>query len=652
MALVSLEFTRKSFESGRIFGETGEYEQFDGTARFAIDPRHAYNKVVTDLDLAPRDGSGRVHFSADFSLVRPVCPERGNRRLLVDLPNRGRKVAFLVFDTHPNPMSENPDSFVGEGWLLEQGYTVLWCGWQHDVPESQGPLRAYVPEALEDGKPVTGRIQVAFQPTTKTQAVMLSDRGHVPYPSASVDDPSATLLVREYSGGQPRTVPRDQWAFARLQDGDEIPDPAHVFYRDGFQPGKRYELIYTGEGAPLTGLGLTGVRDITSFLRYASSEEDNPCAGEVDFAYACGASQSGAALRHLLYLGLHEDEQERMVFDGMLSHVAGARRSGANWRFGQPSPFEPPTVAQLFPFTDMVQTEPTTGHNDGLQKLAKARGSSPKVVYTNSSAEYWISQAALTHTSLDGEDVTVPDNVRIYHLAGTQHFGVPLPLTTVSPSDGLKSCYPFNCVDYRPLLRASLVNLDRWASSGTPPPPSRYPSEGDGTAIDREALRDSFPKIPGVTLPENLTPVARYDFGPDVAHGRTTQLPPKIGTPYPALVSSVDADGNEVSGIRLPDVAVPLATYTGWNLRHREIGGEGQILYLVGATLLFPRTASERRAKGDPRASIEERYPSKEAYLEKVLLAAKELAAEGYILESDVEPILQESSRRYDTFTQ
>ena len=254
-------------------------------------------------------------------------------------------------------------------------------------------------------------------------------------------------------------------------------------------------------------------------------------------------------------------------------------------------------------------------------------------------------------SSLDGGDATVPDNVRIYHLAGTQHFGTPLPLTTVSPSDGLKACYAYNCVDYRPLIRASLVNLDRWASLGTPPPPSRYPSERDETAMDRETLRDAFPKIPGVTLPQNLTPVARYDFGPDVGQGRTTQLPPKFGAPYPALVPSVDADGNEVSGIQLPDVAVPLATYTGWNLRHREIGGEGQILYLAGATLPFPRTASERRAKGDPRASIDERYASREVYLEQVLLTAKKLAAEGYILEGEVDRIVQESSTRYDTFT-
>jgi hypothetical protein len=401
----------------------------------------------------------------------------------------------------------------------------------------------------------------------------------------------------------------------------------------------------------VVGLGLIGTRDVVSFLRHAPAEAGNPMAGQVDFAIAFGASQSGRFLRQFLYLGLCEDEDGRLVFDGVYAHIAGARFVEANWRFAQPGHLGPYSPINLFPFTDALQTDLAGGATDGVQRRAVARGVVPKVVYTNSSFEYWGSQAALVHTALDGKaDAPVPDNVRIYFLTGTQHGAQPLPLTDTQPTGG-RALHPLNSVDYRPLVRGALASLDAWISHAEAPPPSLHPTLGDGTAVPRESLREWVARIPGVGLPERLGPVGRLDFGPETASGRTTQLPPKLLEGYPDLVSSLDDDGNEVAGVRLPDVAVPLATYTGWNLRHPDTGGEGKALFLTGSTLPFPRTAAEREAMGDPRPSIQERYPDRESYLEQVRACVRELVRQRYVVEEDVEPVVAHSARRWDEFT-
>ena len=207
-----------------------------------------------------------------------------------------------------------------------------------------------------------------------------------------------------------------------------------------------------------------------------------------------------------------------------------------------------------------------------------------------------------------------------------------------------------NSVDYRPLLRAALVNLDRWVTEGEAPPPSLHPRLDDGTAVSPAQTASTFQALPGVQFPAHLRSIARLDFGPGVHEGHTTLLPPKVGKPYPNLVSAVDEDGNELAGIRLPDITVPLATYTGWNLRHPDIGGPGQTLSLLGSTIPFPATQAERQASGDPRPSIEERYLSKEDYLGRVKQAAEALVQQGYLLAEDLPTVAEQASQRYDLF--
>jgi hypothetical protein len=647
MAVVRFEVkTRQPLADGREFGDVGRYQQFDGTAHFAVDPTHPLNRAITDIDLAECERDGLVHFAADIRILAPEDPARGNHRLLFDVPNRGNRLALATFNGVPRPIDPAAPTDAGNGFLMRRGYTVVWCGWQHDVPEGDGLMRIAVPEAQIDGRPVSGRLLVGFQPSRPSQVQLLSDRGHRPYPSNHLDDPSAVLLVRDDEETPPRSIPRQHWSFARLESGRIVPDPNHVYLATGFEPGRIYEVIYTTTGAPVIGLGLLAVRDVVSFLRHGSAA-GNPCASDIRHAYAFGASQSGRFLRQLLYLGLNEDEVERLVFDGLLVHIAGGKRGGDfNMRFGQPSASLP---SDPFPFNERAGTDPVTGRRDGLLERLAARHRLPKIFFTNTSCEYWRGDASLIHTDATGaRDIEPTASSRFYHFAGAQHSAGTLPLTDNNAQNGERGQQALNSVDYNPLLRALLVRMDRWVSQGEEPPPSRYPRLADGSAIAPEKVRDVVTAIPGVRFPSHPPQVRRLDFGLEAASGIATTLPPREGEPYPHFVPAVDPDGNELSGIRLPDVTLPLATYTGWNLRHPQIGGPDRLMSLMGSTIPFPATEGERAAKSDPRRSIEERYPSKTAYLDQVRHAAQRLIDVGYLLAEDLERILAQSARRWD----
>jgi hypothetical protein len=587
-----------------------------------------------------------VHCSADFRALQPTAPARGNQRLLLDIVNRGNPTVLTNFNSAVGRTDP------GNGFLMRQGYTVVWVGWQDDVPAVPGLIRIAVPEAVDaGGQPLSGKIVVTFQPDARVQVQLLSDRLHRPHPAKDLNDPDATLTVQDHEDAPPRTIPRDQWSFARAEGDRVAPDATSIYLASGFLPGKVYRVVYTTLGAPVIGLGLLAARDTASFLRYATASEGNPCAGHIQYAYSFGRSQSGRFLRHFLYLGLNEDEQDRTVFDGLMPLVAGGGRGEFNQRFGQPSNSNKYSVKNLFPFHDTAQTDPDTGRTDGLLARLHARGKLPKVFFINTSAEYWNGHAALIHTDLDGKrDLAPSEAVRIYHFAGTQHTPGNLLLTDTGAADDSRGQQRPNSVDYRPLLRAALMNLDRWVTTGQTPPASLHPRLEDGTAVPPAHTADTFQAMPGVQFPAHLRSIARLDFGPGVDEGMTTILPPKVGKPYPNLVSAVDEDGNELAGIRLPDISVPLATYTGWNVRHPDIGGPGQTLSLLGSTIPFPATQAERQAAGDPRPSIEERYLAKEDYLGRVKQAAEALVQQDYLLAEDLPTVTEQASQRYDLF--
>ena len=401
-------------------------------------------------------------------------------------------------------------------------------------------------------------------------------------------------------------------------------------------------------GAPVLGLSMAALRDAVSWLKHGTAAQDNPAPGALRWAYAYGRSQTGRLLRTYAFEDLNQDEQGREALDGLIGNVAGGMRGEFNQRFGQNSKDRNNMMPHLFPFTDQSVADAVTGEKGALHGRLDERGSALRAFYTNTSAEYHRGDASLVHTDPAGEhDLSEGPNARVYHFAGTEHgVGIWPPADTqTAPADPTgpveRSQNLRGVVNYSRLLRALLMHLDRWVVEGVEPPPSRHPRLDDGTAVPPEQLAPAFARIPASHYPRHHARPRRLDW---------TSLPPATGPAFGSLVSAVDADGNEVGGIALPELAAPLATHTGWNLRHAEIGGAEQLLVFAGSTLPFARTRAERERGGDPRPSIEERYRSREDYLGRVRSAALALAEAGYLLNEDVELSVAAGARLWDRF--
>ena len=656
MAVINLDITeRSSFADGKSFGDVGPYTLLEGTAHFAVDPLHPNNEAITDIELAPREPDGRVRFSSHFSMLQPADPDRGRHRILFDVVNRGRKTVIGSFNSAPRASDPSAPIEPGNGFLMRHGYTVVWCGWQADVPPASGLMGMQAPEAIGPKGRLAGGILCQFQTNESTEVLLLSHRDHLPHPPVDVEDPFAALTVRDHPNSPAEPVNRDQWSFVRVEDEQTEPDPNHIYMPSGFEPGRIYQLVYRTLGSKIVGLGFAAMRDTVSYLRYGSAEAGNPCVGDIEHAYAFGSSQSGRFLRHYIYAGLNEDEEDRTALDGIIPHVAGGMRGEFNLRFGQPSKDICYVIPELFPFTDTEQTDPATGVSGSLMGRMDATGKVPKVMFTNTSAEYWRGDAALIHTDLEKmADAPEFESVRRYHFAGTQHGSGTFPPVVVREPEGVRGQLPFNGVDYSPLLRAALDNLDHWATSGEPAPPSRHPSLSEGTAVESKTVLPRMAEIPGVRVPPQTTRAMRLDYGTEAHLGRTTTLPAVQGEDYPALVSDVNEDRNEVAGIRLPDLSVPVATHTGWNQRHPDIGNPDLYIGITGGLAgwvhPFPTTRAAREETGDPRLSIEERYPNRDDYLSRVKDAALDLVGERYMLEEDVDGVVKQAADRYDYF--
>ena len=528
MAVVRLEVARRTaFAEGQAFGEVGPYRLVEGTAHFAVDPSHRANEVITDIELAPRDSGGLVRFSADFAMLQPVDPERGRHRVFFGVLNRGRKGVLSRFnraEAGADPEVLHP----GNGFLMRHGYTVVWCGWQADVPPVPGLMGLQAPETVgADGGPLRGGIFCQFQSNELTDVFMLSHRGHLPHPPADIDDRAATLTVRDLPKDPPEVIGRDEWSFVRAEDEQVEPEPHHIYKASGFEQGRIYQLVYETRGSKVMGLGLVAVRDIVSFLKYGHADDGNPCAGDIEYAYGFGASQSCRFLRELCFLGQNEDEEGRIAFDGIIPHMAGGLRGEFNMRFGQPSQDICYINPGGFPFTDTESTDPVTGDRGGLLAKLEERGKVPKILFTNTSAEYWRGDGALIHTDLERmTDAMESASVRRYLFAGNQHGSGTFPPAEARPPVGVRGHLPFNAVDYTPLLRAALDNLDRWVSTGEPPPPSNHPSFAHGTAVESHTLAAKFSRLPGVRFPPRPLRAIRLDYGPDAAGAGRPLCPP------------------------------------------------------------------------------------------------------------------------------
>ncbi|MFN8559444.1 MAG: alpha/beta hydrolase domain-containing protein [Dehalococcoidia bacterium] len=654
MTVTRLEIrSRTPYEGGRVFGDTGAYERLDGVIHFAVDPNDVANGAIVDLDKAARAADGRVHYEADFCLLQPADASRANRRLLYEVPNRGNRGSVRAFNYGPPLLDPTEAIDPGDGYLMKNGWTLAWCGWQWDVPRGPGQMGIDAPQALENGRPIPGELLIRIQPAAPARSFLLTDhhtqRVHKPYPAADLHDPTATLTVRARPDDPRMTIPRERWRFARDDGGAPVSDDTSVWLEGGFEAGRIYEVVYRTRICPVAGVGLLAMRDTVALLRYGGPDAGNPSAGRIDYAYGTGTSQCGRYLRTYLCAGLNRDEAGRRVFDGLLIHVAGARRGEFNHRYAQPSVQPTPSFGHLPPFTDDEQTDPLTGRSDGLLRRQRAIGDTPRIISTNTAAEYWRGDAALAHIDMTGtRDLALPPESRAYLFAGAQHGAGALPLNNRTPL-GVHGAHPFNVIDYRPLQRAALVNLDRWVSRGEEPPPSAVPRLADGTATTLSAAVAAFPAIPGATrpAPAGHQAMRRLDLGPDADKG-IGRYPPIAGEPYPSFVSAINADGNELAGIRLPEVAAPVATYTGWNPRHASTGGAGQLLDYQGSTLPFAATEGERDRTGDPRPSIATRYRDRDDYTARARAVATQLAAQRYILEEDIDVVTANAVARYD----
>jgi hypothetical protein len=670
--LMSLKvLKREPFADGQSFGDVGPYDQITAVARFAIDPRKDPNRVIVDLELAPTGHYNWVYFDADVVILTPRNSAKGNGAILYDVNNRGNKLALGTFNRAPGGPGPDAMNPAGDGFLMRRGYTVVWSGWIGELLPGGGRLLLKAPQAGIDGKLVRGLVRYETSTDVPAKSLPLSKReGHGSYPPTAEGEANGVLTKRLHEVDQREAIPRDKWKLVRMPIPDVKEGVAgtlpqiRIELEGGFEPGYLYELICEAEGSLVQGVGFAGVRDLVSFLRYSTNFQ-NPLRrpdGEpfIGRALAFGVSQSGRFLRHFLYLGFDADEQGRIVFDGLMPHVAGGGLGFFNHRFAQPTRHnaqhdEHLYPTDVFPFTYGPSTDPFTKRSDGILGRYTKGKVKPKVMHTQTSAEYWHRSGSLVHTTPDGKaDAEIPADVRIYAFGGCQHGAGDGQIPTAGmPAKGFTE-NPTNPADYRPFLRALLVALDQWVKEGKTPPVSVYPKISAGTLVDWHQDRTGFPKIPGIRYPTVIQQPPYADYGPKfLTHGIITIEPPVVKGHYPVLVpKSGDNLGNEAGTLFLPDLSGGLATYTGWNTRRKEAGAEGMLASLLGSCIPVARTKAERQKSGDPRPSVEEICPSFTQYQDGYRFTLSAHQNWRTLLPEDIPLLLKSLEKRRDLFPQ
>jgi hypothetical protein len=618
---VEIEITAaEPFANGEAFGEAGPYLRIRGLARGELDPRDPANRVIADLDRAPCSERGLVAWESDFFVLRPADPSRGRGILIYDVTNRGRKMINSVLDDAVGEADTNDPKArkdVGLAFTLGRGYSLLWSGWDPGAPRANNGMTARLPIAVENGMPMVRRVRDEFH--IGTRAPGKGEVVRLNYPAVSTDTRRARLAFRERERDPRRDIPPDAWEFVDERSIRLLPPGSN------FAPIGIWEIWYEATESPVIGIGFAAVRDLVAHLRYAAAGAGNPLGGGVSHALAFGVSQAGRFLRHFLELGMN-DKDGRGVFDGVFTHVAGAGKTFANHSFAMPGRTATQHEDRLypenwFPFGNMRAADPFSGKTGAI---LSGRASDPCVIEVNTSTEYWQKGASLVHTDpLGREDAALPSSTRVYMIAGTQHGG--RAGTDASPGP---CANPRNPHSATPALRALFTALEAWVADGVMPPPSRAPQIADGTAIPAEEIR--MPAVPGFTLAPGANPI-----GPPVDW---VEAPLESGAVYGTLVSAVDADGNELAGIRLPPIAVPLGTYTGWNVYRTQ---PCELCDRDGSLIPFARSREQRERAGDPRPSLAERYGSRETYLARLKAATEALVAERLLLPEDAPAYLR-----------
>ncbi|PEN06059.1 hypothetical protein CRI93_11310 [Longimonas halophila] len=635
--------------NGRAFGAYGAYELLEGCITFGIDPAHPMNARIVDLQRAPRNENGLVEATANFAVLQPVDSDRRRGVGVVEVSNRGGMFSPSYFNRASTSSLDpsDPEAW-GDALLMRQGLTVIWVGWQWDVPrDGDERLRLQVPRARHhDGSAISGLVRSDWVIDEAVQTLSVAHRDHVAYPAADFDHPDNLLTMRTGRNAPRQTIPRARWQFARTtDDGVTVSDSTHITLQGGFEAGMIYELVYRAEDPAVVGLGLAAIRDVISHAKY-----DADTRFPVEHGIAVGVSQTGRFLRHFLYQGFNTDEQGRPAYDGIYAITAGAGRGSFNHRFAQPSrdahrysAFFYPT--DIFPFTSQVQHDPRTWQSDGLLAHAHHADHIPKMFQVNTGYEYWGRAASLIHTTVDGtRDMALHPNERIYHLASAQHFPWQFPPPEEMQQETDPAVYRGNPLDQSVNYRALLVRMVEWVDEETAPPESQYPRIETGTLAAVEAV--DAPAIPGLAFPKVMHTAYRADYGPRWrTDGVVTAQPPRLDSPFPGRVPQVDSLGNEVGGVRNVGVRAPLATYLPWNLRVDAPANKNEMTDFYGTYVPLPTTKAKKEATGDPRPSIETLYDSRSAYQDQVQQAADALIEQGFLLPDDRERVVERAAQ-------
>ena len=651
---LQIDSVEPAFE-GREFGSAGQYEVVLGRAFGELDPTDPNNAVIVNLDRAPRNARGLVEYSADFRILKPADMTRGNGAIFYDVPNRGYQRSFNLVQDFGGPYGSWPVTAadVGDGFQLALGYTLVWSGWQADVPTGDHRLTAQLPIATQpDGGPIRGWRTIELNGDSPVRSRRIE--GGI-YPVVAESMPEAKLYRRANPHATPELLSRESWSFAKC-DGSAaaVRSNVDVCLPAGFSPDALYYLVAELQDPIVMGIGFAAVRDFASFLRHDSTE-DNPLVSHfggsesarnvITTAIVFGKSQPGRFIRDFIYHGFNRDPMGRLVFEGAIPATAGARQTFINYEFGSPGRFvrnvsDHYYPGDQFPFAYETLTDPVTGRVDGLLARCRLTQTCPKVMHFDSANEMWSARGSLVTTDpLGMTDMPIPDNVRIYQVASTQHragTGEETLDELEAMRDGGVCQYLPNRSPFREAQRALLVAMHAWVTTGTLPPPSQYSKLADGTLVPAlPQASQGFPSIPGVPYLGKVNDLFVNDYRAHPAKHATGE--------YTVLIPKVDSDGNDLAGIRSTRIQVPLGTYTGWNARragHVEDEGCGT----TGSYFPFARTAAEWGS--DPRPSLEERYGTPANYVEQVRAAAERLQETGFLLARDAERLIREAEQR------
>ena len=642
---------------GASFGSVGQYELVQGTISGEVDPNNPQNAVIVDISQAPRNSHGTVTYSADFQIIRPINLAAGNHRIIFDLPNRGRATALSILNGGSGNSKTGAGS-PGNGFIMNQGYTLVESAW--DISAAPSGFSVRFPVATNsDGSVIVG---------TALEEFVIDENGKpatepLTYAAASDDKSQATLTVRENYGDTPIVIPSSGWDYTdstltaiKLTSGS--------FGGPGsFGPTALYEFTYIARDPLVAGLGFAAVRDLATFLRSAETDDSgnpNPMAGGVEAIYTACYSQPCRTLHDFLLWGFNEVEHQndpadnrhsdrdddrdgghhQKVFEGVINWVGGGDGLYMNYRFAQPGRTSRQHIARWypefqFPWGNHITHDPVTHQTAGRLDACRHTNTCPKIIELNSENEYYSKGGSLLTTDTRGHDLELEDtpNVRYYLMSSLPHAAGTAPGVCQQPQNPLNASA---------VLRALTVDMDEWVTNGTRPPANRVPRRTDGTL--QPSLPQSgmgFPTIPGVTYNGVMHTGDLFNFGPRFHHGMLDVVPPiLLDTPYPVFVPKTDSDGNDIAGIRLPDVSVPIATYTGWALRASAPGDPVPIVDgcdAAGQRIPFAKTMADRLAAGDPRPSLQERYADHAVYVNLVTQAAQELQRQRLLLDMDVQ---------------